>query len=118
MVYHFTKNIGIDVEADSLEQAMEFASDLDNYDDEVEDTVAEILEDSDFVDGIDGFDVHSGYTEYSGYTDTSAEECDCNKSEEDFYNHLIDKSADGQEIDIEKLVSAVVGNVIATLLGL
>ena len=84
MVYHFTKHIGIDVEADSLEQAMEFASDLDNYDDDIEDVVADILEDSDFVDDIDSFDVHNGWTEYAGYTDDGEDE----DSEKDFLDYL------------------------------
>ena len=85
MVYHFTKNIGIDVEADSLEQAMKFASDLDNYDYEIEDVSADLFEDGDFIDDIDSYEIHTGWTDYAGYTDDADEDED---SEKDFLSYL------------------------------
>ena len=91
MIYHFVKHVGIDVEAESLEKAMEFAYDIDNYDDEIEDMFADCLEDSDFIDDIDSYDVHTGYTEYAGYTaDENSDDEDSYGAEEDFYEYLTD----------------------------
>ena len=84
MVYHFVKHIGIDVEADSLEQATEFACDLDSYDEHIEDVVLSALENSDFADDIYDCDAHTGYTDYVGYT----EDADEDDPEERLYDYL------------------------------
>ena len=89
MVYHFVKHIGFDIEAESLEKAMEFACDIDNYDDELEDFVADHFEDSDFIDDVDSYCVHTGYTDYAGYTaDEDTEDEDSYDAEEDFLDYL------------------------------
>lgn len=85
MIYHFVKNVGIDVEADSLEQATEFVNDIDNYEDLILETITDC---NDFTDDVDSVDVHSGYAEYAGYTEDSADEDF--ESEEDFYKYLTD----------------------------
>lgn len=85
MIYHFVKNVGIDVEADSLEQATEFVNDIDNYEDLILETITDC---NDFTDDVDDVDVHSGYAEYVGYTEDSDDE-DFD-AEEDFYSYLTD----------------------------
>lgn len=125
MVYHFVKHIGIDVEADSLEQAMEFACDIDNFDDDIEDTIADYYEDSDFVDSIDSYSVHNGYTDYAGYTDDDDNEGF--DAEENFFNHLVgDETADADdeddcsadiEIDASNPVDAFVLAILSALIG-
>ena len=102
MVYHFTKNIGIDVEADSLEQAMEFASDLDNYDYEIEDVIADLFEDGDFIDDIDSYEIHTGWTDYAGYTDDADED----DPEKKFYEHLaIDELTEKDEDNVRYVLT-------------
>lgn len=68
MVYHFVKQIEIDVEADSLGRAIDFVNDIDNCEEIISDPIMDV---NDFTDGIKDLKIHSTHTEYVGCTDCS-----------------------------------------------
>lgn len=104
MVYHFVKHIGIDVEADSLEQAMDFVNDIDNCDDIIEDAVYHCTEDdvNDFASDVASVSTHCGYTEYAGYTDDVEEDDDSWKAEKNFYDYLTDDEEEVRYVITDK----------------
>ena len=117
MIYHFVKNIGIDVQADSLEQATDFVNDIDNYDDMIlNDTWTFIKHDNDFADDIGGFDIHAGHSEYAGYTDDCEDDADDGDDpEERLYDYLADGTDCEDDDAVDALASAFLKALLATV---
>ena len=81
MVYHFVKNIEIDVKADSLEEAKALVSEIDENDSNLEKDVCYYAGNS--FEGVDYADIGVLEAEYDGCTED--EDSD---PEEDLYSYL------------------------------
>ena len=121
MVYHFVKQIEIDVEADSLGRAIDFINDID---DTCEEQIAELIEDiNDFTDDVDGLDVHSVHTEYVGCTNRSTvrDETTAEELLRDYLNSKDDDEddEDGEDPDSAGVISpeALAGLILAGFLA-
>lgn len=68
MVYHFVKQVEIDVEADSLGRAIDFVNDIDDCEEIISDPIMDV---NDFADDIEDLKIHSVHTEYVGCTNRS-----------------------------------------------
>lgn len=101
MIYHFVKNVGFDIKANSLEQAKEIANVIDKANqfghNRIEDSAYDVMFDAiDYVSTSDDeysrlsneSNAHAGCSEYVGYTEDSDDEDF--ESEEDFYKYLTD----------------------------
>lgn len=84
MIYHFVKNIEIDVKANSLEEAKTFVSEIDENNACLEEDVCFYADDSfSEEDGVEYADVSVRDAEYDGCTDDEGSD-----PEEDLYAHL------------------------------
>lgn len=124
MVYHFVKQVEIDVEADSLGRAIDFVNDIDDCEEIISDPIMDV---NDFTDDIKGLKIHSTHTEYVGCTDcstvkdeTTAEELlrDYLNDEDDDEDNEDDEDPDSAEdISPEALAGLVLAGFLASMLG-
>lgn len=84
MIYHFVKNIELDVKANSLEEALAVVESADKYNSCLEQDISYYTDNSAFEDGsVEYMDISVKDAEFVGSTDDSDED-----PEESFYDYL------------------------------
>ena len=100
MVYHFVKQIEIDVEADSLGRAIDFVNNIDDCEEIISDPIMDV---NDFADDIEDLKIHFAHTEYVGCTNRSTvrDETTAEKLLRDYLNSDDDEDDEDDEDDDE-----------------